>query len=774
MIETKAPGVGPGASDVIWEIEDSIPAETVARPYSHAAFDYYKAGWINPLPASGKSPAVTDHHGRNAPNVGWSTLEGWIQTHGQKNIYLRSQSSWMAIDVDAANGKDGAETFAKAQTELGELPPTITNTARGSGQPSRHYIFRVPAGTDFSGAEGRLKNKFGKNVDIVWSDNRGIVVWPSVHPDTGAVYRWYGLDGQLLARIPSLTEAAELPPEWLDFLAQPETPVESTSSLNGTYNGPNPFLDPSKGTGVSAGRPEVWQQIMAKRDELMGAQNGEGNNVANKMCFEVGQYLPDSGISVEEATTVMLTAIDGWEWSGASKSSVVRTMRDAVADGVNNPRTWEASRKAATDPFMNPDGTADSAKNPQQEIDGWTAEILKRAVELDLRDAVIEYRTTGEIPPRPVPQKKERRSRTVDLTPFINQSYMPLEPRVGARRQGDHRKLLYPGLWHTVIALTTAGKSWFSLWHAATVLREGGTVVYCHFEETAPAGMIARLRSIDPGVVKPETMERFLWLDCGMPWGTGEFERALPETPTLVILDGINAACGQHGWDPNLASSVGAYRSRFVNPATEKGAPVLSLGHPPKAKDRQDERHGYGATGWLDEVSGASFRLEASKKAPIRRDYKGCSALYSTKDRYGQVEAHGVHQPEREGAWYYQGAFTLDDSPEQHEKAGNASLYLTSAVRDEDDSKPDALDQLCTAIVGYLGENGGGFKSAKELRDGLRSRKVPFGNDDLGPALIALNRTGVLEWPEGASARAARPGWLTTPAEGAVDDHEAA
>jgi hypothetical protein len=60
---------------------------------------------------------------------------------------------------------------------------------------------------------------------------------------------------------------------------------------------------------------------------------------------------------------------------------------------------------------------------------------------------------------------------------------------------------------------------------------------------------------------------------------TDEIER-LTDVPTFAVLDGINAACGDHGWNVSEAASVGAYRSMFVQPLTEVGCTVLSLGSP--------------------------------------------------------------------------------------------------------------------------------------------------------------------------------------------------
>lgn len=54
----------------------------------------------------------------------------------------------------------------------------------------------------------------------------------------------------------------------------------------------------------------------------------------------------------------------------------------------------------------------------------------------------------------------------------------------------------YRGRWHTLIALTTAGKTTFALWQVKSVLEWGGHVVYIHFEEASPSGIIYRLTGL--------------------------------------------------------------------------------------------------------------------------------------------------------------------------------------------------------------------------------------------------------------------------------------
>lgn len=290
--------------------------------------------------------------------------------------------------------------------------------------------------------------------------------------------------------------------------------------------------------------------------------------------------------------------------------------------------------------------------------------------------------------------------RNVDLTAYLDGTHKPLAPGIGGLRD-DGRAVLYPGLWHTCIAPTTSGKSWFALWHCITEIRAGRTVVYAHFEESSPAGTIARIRQIAPDLTREQIREHFRWLDCTTRWEPGEFAKAIPDGSSLVILDGINAACSQHGEDVEKSPSVGWYRRTFVTPATRKGAAVLSLGHPVKSTDRQNERHGYGNTAWLDEVNGVTFRMVPAKQTPIGRGKLGHTVLYSVKDREGSVELHAVADTSgrREG-WYRIGSFKVDDRPEK----ANTSAWLNVATDDGEatdggDTRPVEVMARCSEVI---------------------------------------------------------------------------
>jgi hypothetical protein len=117
------------------------------------------------------------------------------------------------------------------------------------------------------------------------------------------------------------------------------------------------------------------------------------------------------------------------------------------------------------------------------------------------------------------------------------------------------------------------------------------------------------------------------WGHVNSPWKWGEMAKEigqLEQIPQLAVLDGINAACGLHDWAVKELESVGKYHAMFVHPLTSVGTAVLSLGHPPKATNRQDESNSYGAAGWLNGVDGVGYRMRAGK-TPISKGKSGSS-----------------------------------------------------------------------------------------------------------------------------------------------------
>jgi hypothetical protein len=350
--------------------------------------------------------------------------------------------------------------------------------------------------------------------------------------------------------------------------------------------------------------------------------------------------------------------------------------------------------------------------------------------------------------------------RWVSLDQFLDGTYTPPQPDLGAIRD-DGIQFLYRGMWHTNIALTTAGKTTFALWQVKAVLEWGGHVVYIHFEEANPNGIIHRLKGL--GVNTEAIRKRFHWGHVDSPWRWGELAleiEHLEVPPQLAVLDGINAACGMHSWAVKEPESVGLYRAMFVHPLTKIGAAVLSLGHPPKAANRQSESYSYGAAGWLNDVDGVGYRMTAST-TPISKGKTGSSALYIVKDRYGEVARWGELQSGDGMPWWYMGQFVVDDARPE-DTAGilaETTCRVTVPVRNEEGAGKDKIDNLADDIMTYLRETTGRFETVNKLKAALRAKGVHVTDSDVAPALLRLAGRELIEWPD-VPDRKPRPGWL--------------
>lgn len=148
-------------------------------------------------------------------------VAGWIRDPYWQNMNtaLRSEG-WIGIDVDVYGDKRGDVTLKALEDRLGELPVTITSTARGQllpnglENPSRQHFYRVPEGLNF------VRNF--PDVEIVQFSHRYAVVAPSIHPVTNQPYVWYGYDGEPLDDFPAIDDLEDLPEAWLNALTVPD------------------------------------------------------------------------------------------------------------------------------------------------------------------------------------------------------------------------------------------------------------------------------------------------------------------------------------------------------------------------------------------------------------------------------------------------------------------------------------------------------------------------------------------------------------------------
>lgn len=179
--------------------------------YASVASEYFSKGWWPlPLPPRKKSPPPDGWTGYNGHIPSRGDVQAWIETSPKTaNIALRLRQDVLGIDVDMYDGKAGAQTMRDAGEKFGPLPTTAYLTSRTDGSGIRFY--RIPEGLAWP-------NVVGPGVETIRFGHRYAVAAPSVHPDTGAEYRWLTeLNSDLSAPIdiPKVDDLPELPEAWI-------------------------------------------------------------------------------------------------------------------------------------------------------------------------------------------------------------------------------------------------------------------------------------------------------------------------------------------------------------------------------------------------------------------------------------------------------------------------------------------------------------------------------------------------------------------------------
>ena len=131
-----------------------------------------------------------------------------------------------ALDIDEHDpAHSGSETLGDLELEHGRLPETVTSIT-GSG--GLHMLFAAPASIEVRNGVA------GDGIDVRGEGGQ-IVVYPSIHPTTGARYEWE--DG----RAPWETTVAEAPGWLLDLVVKPEP---TPAPLNAPAQSPDQFATP--------------------------------------------------------------------------------------------------------------------------------------------------------------------------------------------------------------------------------------------------------------------------------------------------------------------------------------------------------------------------------------------------------------------------------------------------------------------------------------------------------------------------------------------------
>jgi len=304
------------------------------------------------------------------------TKEWRTQDAETANTALRHQGT-IGIDVDDYGSKEGARQLAELEAVLGPLPATITSTARGDDDPSRQYFYRLPVEAP---PETVFMSKAAKDIEIIQRSHRYSIVYPSIHPDTGAQYQWYNYEGEPFTggNVPSLEDFETLPWAWVDFLMKgdAERPAQAEQ-----WDGEQP-------AAASADEERKVATII----EMLGAlpavwQPGAGwhDTVFRSACWLSRMVNSNAyALTADQALTVLLTHTPVYpEWA---EDKIVEQWESAVRSTEGQ---FEEPPLAARPPLLQPITVLDKLSSKMWDLFYFEPTAKTEGAAWDLRHRIM-------------------------------------------------------------------------------------------------------------------------------------------------------------------------------------------------------------------------------------------------------------------------------------------------------------------------------------------------------------------------------------------------
>jgi hypothetical protein len=322
---------------------------------------YRQAGWsgVLPLPPGSKFPPPDGFTGYTGLDPSGADSQAWIDDFAEYRntgqLALRMPATAIGIDVDHYKDKLGADTMREAMRRWGPLPVGAHSSARGDGSAGI-WFFRVPKGATLKTRIAFPELGLG-HVEIIQRHHRYACVWPSVHPETGQRYEWYGL-GQTDLVIPRLVDLPPLPQGWLDGLAGADEPGVTAADPKTVAEFSKRYTASTE-PGALRGALKVFADgalIRSRHDSMMDAACMAAREV------RMGRYsAADAQMQLRGAFMETLTSRDGsaiapgaarrefdsmWAW-GVSQAL-------ALTDAELGERRERAQAGTAADPMTRP------------------------------------------------------------------------------------------------------------------------------------------------------------------------------------------------------------------------------------------------------------------------------------------------------------------------------------------------------------------------------------------------------------------------------------
>jgi len=307
----------------------------------------------------------------------------------------------------------------------------------------------------------------------------------------------------------------------------------------------------------------------------------------------------------------------------------------------------------------------------------------------------------------------------------IQELELEQEPAPSLLRREDGNHLLYAGKINAIFGESESGKTWIALEAVRQEIEKGNIVFYIDFEDSAK-GILNRLKTLR---VPSDRFKLFRYANPDEPLGEGIGEIMRTEImayqPSLIVVDGVNAAMNLLGLDLEKNKDATTFSQKILKPLRVGGAAILTIDHVTKSKDNRGN-YAIGAQSKRADIDGAAFAVSVS--LPFGRGIDGALDITCTKDRPGFVRAIC---PDAKTV----GVANVRSVGENQLSVSISGGTVKISTKEQ---KMEAISGLLNRIGYELGRN--------ELVEHLRSERISIGNDEIKGILDALVSGGFISY----------------------------
>jgi len=307
----------------------------------------------------------------------------------------------------------------------------------------------------------------------------------------------------------------------------------------------------------------------------------------------------------------------------------------------------------------------------------------------------------------------------------IGESELEEEEPPSMLRREDGNCLLYAGKINAIFGESESGKTWIALEAIRQELEKNNIVFYLDFEDSARS-ILNRLKTLR---VKSDKFKMFRYANPYEPLGEGIGEimrtQIMAYLPTLIVVDGVNAAMNLLGLDLEKNKDATHFSQKVLKPLRIGGAGILTIDHVTKSKDNRGN-YAIGAQAKRADIDGAAFAVSVA--LPFGRGIDGALDITCTKDRPGFVRAIC---PDAKTV----GVANLKSLPDGGIAVSISGGTVKLSTRE---SKMEAVSDLLAKVGHEMGRN--------QIAEHLRTEGIPISNDELKFVLETLVSTGFVTY----------------------------